>query len=92
MEWRINTVVLDNYTPYACYNLPLFKLYFFCPFAIISKYILSEIFCMLMDFSLTVFWYICKVMYCFGETILKKYIFYELNDLNVIFGQVLVRK
>ena len=55
-----------------CYNRPLFKLYFLCLFAIISKYILSEIFCMPMDFSLTVFWSICKVMYSFGEKFKKK--------------------
>ena len=82
------------YTLNECYNRPLFKLYFFCLFAKISKYILLEIFCMPMDFSLTVFWSICKVtkvMYSFGEKILKKYIFMSKSDLNVIFGQVLAR-
>ena len=47
-----------------CYNRPLICILFFCLFAIISKYILSENFCMPMDFSLTVFWIICK---SFGE-------------------------
>ena len=45
-----------------------------------------------VDFSLTVFWSICKVMYSFGEKIKTKTIFFmSKNDLNVIFGQVLVR-
>ena len=45
---------------------------FFCLFAIISKYILSKIFCMPMDFSLTVFLSICKVMYSFREKLKKE--------------------
>ena len=36
-----------------CYNRPLFKVDFLCLFAIISKYISSEIFCMPMDFRFT---------------------------------------
>ena len=45
-----------------------------------------------MDFNLTVFWSICKVMYNFGEKIKRNiYIFISKNVLNVIFGQVLLR-
>ena len=46
---------------------------------------------MAMDFSLTVFWSICKVMYSFGETIKKNTFFTSKSDLNVIFGQVLMQ-
>ena len=44
-----------------------------------------------MDFNLTVFWSICKIMYSFGEKILKNYILISKSDLNIIFGQILVR-
>ena len=44
-----------------------------------------------MNFSLTVFWSICKVIYSFGETLKNNYTFMNKSDLNVIFGQVWVR-
>ena len=44
----VTTTTLDEY-----YNHPLFKSHFFCASAIVSKCILSEIICMLMDFSST---------------------------------------
>ena len=58
-----------------------------------------------MDFSITVFWSICKVIYNLGGKFSKKNknkqkkkkkkkkntFFTSKSDLNVIFGQVLVR-
>ena len=48
---------------------------------------------MTMDFSLPVFWSICKVIYNFflGGGDLKNTFFTIKMDLNVIFGQVLAR-
>ena len=53
-----------------------------------------------MDFSLMVFWSVCKIMYNIGEKIKikkkekkkkkKKKKITSKSDLNVIFGQVLV--
>ena len=70
--------------------LSTFQGIFFCLLKIISQYSLSEIFCMPMDFNLTVFWSICNVTSSFGEKISKHTFFTSKSGLNVIFGQVLV--
>ena len=61
----VNKASLDamlQYTLKEYYNRPLFKLNFFCLNVIVSKCIESEIICMVMDFSLAIFWNICDAL------------------------------
>ena len=62
----------------------------FCLIAIVSKGLLPEFICMLMDFSLAVFWNTFVLKHSFWEKHLK-IIFFRKSFLSAIFIEVLVQ-
>ena len=74
-----------------CYNLPFFKLHFFCLIVIVSVCISSEIICMLTDFRSAGLWSVCFKMHSFREKNLKNAMFLRKHYLITFLARLLCR-